>query len=170
MATYKKQVRTRFLIFPQFQLKLLGANLLVMTLAAGVIWLQMSRAFSELAQMSATAGASGAEAEFFRRFLEFQSHNIMTSLGLALVAALLGSTLLTLVISHRFSGPLVRLRHYFRDVRDSRGPMPKLSFRKNDFLSDLPPLVNDALERVSRESKAPVWLLENQDKTASSRK
>ena len=54
------------------------------------------------------------------------------------------------VISHRLAGPLVRLRRFFQVIADT-GQVTNLSFRKGDYLSDLPPLVNKALGRLKGE-------------------
>jgi signal transduction histidine kinase len=148
----KHVFRTRFLIFPQFQLKLLGANLAVMLVIAGIIWFQMSRSFADL---NAAAGVSGVEAEFYHRYLAFHSHQLQIALGLAFATAAAATTVLTLMLSHRFSGPLVRLRGYFRQLNEQPGvePIPQLNFRRNDFLGDLPPLVNQALDRIVRDAR-----------------
>jgi hypothetical protein len=147
----KKTLRTRFLIFPQFQLRLLGANLAVIVVIAAVVWFQMTSSFAELEH---AAGISGVEAEFYRKYLAFHSHQLNVALGLSFVTAAIASAAMTLVLSHRFSGPLVRLRGYFRQLTEQpqRDPIPHLSFRRNDFLGDIPPLVNQALDRIQRES------------------
>lgn len=152
-STQKREIRTRFLIFPQFQLKLLGANLVVIAVITGILWFQMSRAFSELHQ---AAGLSGVEAEFYKKYLAFQSQQLDWAIGISFACAIAATTVLTLVLSHRFSGPLVRLRGYFRQLSEQlpSGPIPQLSFRRNDFLSDLPPLVNQALDRIQAKEDA----------------
>jgi hypothetical protein len=149
---HNRVFRTRFLILPQFQLKLLGANFAVIFVISGIIWFQMSRAFSELSQ---AAGVSGVEAEFYQNYLAFHSHRLRVALAVSFVVATVASTLMTLVLSHRFSGPLVRLRGYFRQLNEQPGAMvelPKLSFRRGDFLSDVPPLINKALHRIQTEA------------------
>jgi signal transduction histidine kinase len=147
----KHVTRTRLLIFPQFQLKLLAANLAVILAITGLIWFQLSRSFTDLSQ---AAGLSGAEAEFYRNYLEFHSQQLRMHLLLALATAAVASTVLTLMLSHRFSGPLVRLRGYFRALTEQprNHPIPRLSFRRDDFLGDLPPLVNQALERIQQQA------------------
>lgn len=149
--SHNKVFRTRLLILPQFQLKLLGANLAVISVISGIIWFQMSLSFSEL---SRAAGVSGVEAEFYQNYLAFHSHQLRVALVLSFLTAAGASTLMTLVLSHRFSGPLVRLRGYFRQITEQpqSQPIPRLSFRRNDFLADLPPLVNQALDRIQREA------------------
>jgi hypothetical protein len=148
---HQRVFRTRFLILPQFQLKLLGANFAVILVISGIIWFQMSRAFSELSQ---AAGISGVEAEFYQNYLAFHSHQLRVALVISFLVATVASTLMTLVLSHKFSGPLVRLRGYFRQLNEqpSSRPLPQLSFRRGDFLSDVPPLINKALDRIQSEA------------------
>jgi hypothetical protein len=131
-------------------MRLLGANLAIIIFVSAAIWLQLSRSFDEL---GAAAGTSGAEAEFYHRYLEYHAHSLRMSLLLAFGTAIALSTFLTLVISHRFSGPMVRLRGYFRDLMTCSGPVPRLSFRKHDFLDDLPPLVNEAIDHIQKRDQ-----------------
>jgi hypothetical protein len=147
----KKTIRTRFLIFPQFQLRLLAANLSVIVLVSAIIWFQMSSSFSDL---KGAAGISGVEAEFYRNYLTFHSHQLNIALGISFVTAVLASVVVTLVLSHRFAGPLVRLRGYFRQLTEQadRESIQPLSFRRGDFLSDIPPLVNEALDKIQRDA------------------
>ena len=153
----KKSVfRTRLLILPQFQLKLLGANLAILSAVTAIIWLQMNSAFTDL---TATAGTSGIEAEFYHRYLAFQARSMNLSLGFAFITALVVSTVLTLMISHRFSGPMVRLRGYFRDLGQCGGQIAPLSFRKNDVLSYLPPLVNQAVDHLLKAEKHSITVI-----------
>lgn len=159
----KKTIRTRFLIFPQFQLRLLAANLAVIVMVSAIIWYQMSSTFSDLQQ---AAGLSGVEAEFYRKYLSFHSHQLNVALGVSLVTAILASAALTLALSHRFAGPLVRLRGYFRQLTEQSelNPIQPLSFRRGDFLSDIPSLVNQALDRIQRDADS------TSARTGSSRK
>lgn len=152
--TRKKVVRTRFLIFPQFQLRLLAANLAVIVVIAGIIWYQMTRSFTELTE---AAGIAGVEAEFYRNYLAFHSRQLNVSLTISFVTAIVVSMGLTLVLSHRFSGPLVRLRGYFRHLSEKHefDPIPQLNFRRGDYLCDIPPLVNQAIDRIQREAHDP---------------
>jgi signal transduction histidine kinase len=167
ISNRKKVVRTHFLIFPQFQLRLLGANLAVIVVISAIIWYQMTTSFSDLQQ---AAGISGVEAEFYRNYLAFHSRQLNIALGASFVTAMFASTIMTLFLSHRFSGPLVRLRGYFRQLSEQapRKPLPQLNFRRGDFLSDLPPLVNQALDRIQRESEHSAAQSQRNDHKAAS--
>lgn len=141
--------RFNLIIFPRFQLILVGANLSIMLLVSGITWIQMSRALSEL---RAVGGLAGVDAEYYRKFLEYNASNLQWSLFIALAVGVVVSTGLTLLISHRFSGPLVRLRGYFTSISKGATPIPRLKFRRGDFMGDLPPIVNQAMDRIEREA------------------
>lgn len=147
----KQIIRTRFLIFPQFQLRLMAANLAVNITVTAIIWFQMTNSFADLKN---AAGISGAEAEFYRNYLSFHSHQLNIALGVSFFTAVIASAAMTLAVSHRFAGPLVRLRGYFRklSLQSDEEPIQPLSFRRGDFLSDIPPLVNKALDRIQRDA------------------
>lgn len=149
----ERKFRNRFLIFPKFQLVLIGMNLITMLLVCGVVWFQVSRAFSELRVMG---GASGMEAEFYNKFLAFHAGTIQSYLFSGLLVGILLTVAMTVVVSHRFAGPLVRLRGYFKALKDCKGPIPRLNFRRGDFLGDLPPIINEALENLEpKQAQGP---------------
>jgi hypothetical protein len=145
-----RQFRKKFLIFPKFQVPVLVVNLSVIFVMAGIIWIGMQNAFSDL---KPAAGLSDGEREFYLRYLEYQAFNLQRSLLWALGVGVVVSTICTVVITHRFSGPLLRLRSYFKDLSQDGKPIPQLSFRDGDYLSDLPPLINDAIERSVNQAR-----------------
>jgi hypothetical protein len=150
----RKNLRRRVLIFPKFQVPVLLINLGVICIMAGIVWFGAHNAFSELRP---AAGLSDSEREFFLRYLDYQERNFHRALFAALLVGLGVSTVLTLVVTHRFSGPLLRLRGYFKQLseRPEEGAerAPRLEFRDGDYLSDLPPLINLAVHRM--ESRDP---------------
>jgi hypothetical protein len=144
----KHRPRTRLLIFPKFQLPVIAINLGVIIVMTSIIWAVMHNALSDL---KPAAGLSSMEAEFYTHYLDYQVASFQRALLVSFVAGSAISTFLTLVITHRFSGPLLRLRGHFRAICQGISPIPHLEFRDGDYLSDLPPLVNGAIERIASE-------------------
>ena len=140
--------RFNYLLFPKFQLTLLVANLMSFFITAGLVWFHMSSAISDLRIFG---GGRGPVAEYYRKYLEYQSSRMEFSLFLSLGLGVILCTVTTIFLSHRFVGPLINLRHFFEALRAGKSPRPKLKFRKGDFLDDLPPLINDAVERVGQK-------------------
>jgi len=133
----EKIFRTKLLIMPKFQLTLIGVNWAVITLVFGVMYLQMSQAFSEMGPLVGLA-----------KTMAFHSHNLQMTMLASYLVAMVGSGFITLGVSYRFAGPLIRLRGYFKGISEGSAVRP-LSFRSGDFFSELPPLVNGAIGRLT---------------------
>jgi hypothetical protein len=78
----------------------------------------------------------------------FQNHMITFTVLLALVPVFLYDTL---KLSHRFAGPIVRLRNGLSAWGDGEEVKP-IKFRQNDFWNELADHFNRAVERTQRES------------------
>ncbi|MBC7691221.1 MAG: hypothetical protein H7222_05580 [Methylotenera sp.] len=143
----KSNGRKKLLIHPQFQLLLLGVNFGVILLFSTIVWATVQ---NTLLDLKPAAGLSGMEVDAYRRFLDYQAGNFQTAILGSMVVGLIVSGVVTLLISHRFAGPLIRLRNYFRSIGQSADAelVPELSFRDGDYLGELPPLINKAFARV----------------------
>jgi|GEM_PF-1226214 len=141
----EKIFRTKLLIMPKFQLTLIGVNWAVITLVFGVMYLQMSQAFSEMGPL---VGLAGNAPDLFAKTMAFHSHNLQMTMLASYLVAMVGSGFITLGVSYRFAGPLIRLRGYFKGISEGSAVRP-LSFRSGDFFSELPPLVNGAIGRLT---------------------
>lgn len=133
---------SNLLIYPEFQLPLILLNAVIIGLCLIVFWIAAQSAIHDL---QPAAPLSGAEVNFFRKYLEYQTTRFHTMFLLASAFAFTFSTAVTLYMSHRIAGPMVSLRTYFRAIKEGADPLPQLFFRDRDFLSDIPPLVNDAI-------------------------
>ena len=145
-AKSRRSVR-KFLIYPQFQLPLIIFNLSSLFLSLLVFWVSSQRVISAL---EPAAKLSGVEIEFFRKYLAYQSRTMNIMFLCSGLATLLITGAATLIISHKIAGPMVALRHFFNKIKDGVEPMPRLKFRDFDFLQDIPPLINDALESLTQ--------------------
>jgi hypothetical protein len=89
----------------------------------------------------------------------FQDHMITFAVLLALVPLFLYDTL---KLSHRFAGPMVRLRNGLRDWADGK-EVGAIKFRQRDFWAELADYLNQAVERSKHDSEEP----ENSDSNES---
>jgi hypothetical protein len=137
--------RRRLLIYPSFQLTLVAINFALLIGAFAAIAIQASRSYAKLREMGASMQLPSDDAYY--KFIEFQANTLYGYLAVALVLVFVLSGFLTLFISHRLAGPLIRLRRQFEHMAET-GKIEKISFRKGDFFSDLPPIMNRALERL----------------------
>lgn len=139
----KWRFRLKLLIYPSFQLQFIGIQLLAAALTFSMIWWRVGESFAELHQRAVLAGF-GAGHPYFD-LLRYQEAQIFTNLLLAFGAGTLLSTLIFLNYSQRLAGPIVRLHGYFSEMRLGQTTPPPLVFRKADFFSDLPEIINQAL-------------------------
>jgi hypothetical protein len=142
--------RKKLLILPQFQLVLIGVNIATVLVTSLVIWVNTR---NTLAHLKPAAGLSGHEVEYYNRYLQYQTQSFESALLISLLVGLAVSAVLTLVLSHRLSGPLVRMRGFFSSIR-AGGPVGQLKFREGDYMRDLPPIINGAIERIRGSSTA----------------
>jgi hypothetical protein len=141
--------RKRLLITPGFQLALMAINASVITLVFAVIWIQAGRIFSDMGPFTGLAGIRG---DLAGDYLAFQASRFHTTIMVTYLFAMITSSALTLIISYRFAGPLIRLRAYFEQLGTEKGSFRELSFRTGDYFSDLPPIINDGLKRFKSQT------------------
>jgi hypothetical protein len=146
-----KRKRKTLLVYPHFQLGLILANVGLMAAALSFVGVQMRRSFSALKQMGQAAHIPEGHAYF--KFLDWQTSQMYSYLAIAFVSAFVLSAIVTLLISNRMAGPIVRLRGYFKSIAENGAPNHPIEFRDGDFFSDLPQLINQGVERLTAEKK-----------------
>jgi hypothetical protein len=150
--------RKKLLINPQFQLTLMGINAAVITLVFGVIWIQAGRIFSDMGPFTGLAGIRG---DLAGDYLAFQASRFHTTIIVTYLFAMITSCAMTLVVSYRFAGPLIRLRGYFERLGTGDGKFHELNFRTGDYFSELPAIINDGLKRFKAQPEAVPVINEN---------
>lgn len=143
----QKRSIKQFLIYPKFQLRLIAINIVALSIAFVAIIFQNFYLFSKLHKMGADAGMPADHP--FHQFINFQESQFTTMTWLTLFGILFVFTITSLIISHRVAGPIVRLKEFFTAMKQT-GKMTPLHFRKNDFFDDLPEIVNDSLDSLSK--------------------
>lgn len=144
----KNKFRLNVLIFPKFQIPLILVNSALIIVAFAFVWMQAYRSYAYLHELGATAQLPADHVYY--EFVNLQAKTLYRNLGWATLATLVTSAATTLYLSFRFAGPLVRLQGYFQSIVDEGRISAPLSFRRGDFLSELPPVVNRALHRVNQ--------------------
>lgn len=134
-----------FLIFPKFQLTLVFLNLFVMTVNFGLIFYQVADSFSKLTTMADSLRVPKYSS--FYNLLDYHQNLIWNQLVIACVLIYIFSFIITVVVSHRVSGPIHNLKNYFQKIAET-GEVGELKFRGRDYYGELPELVNKAIERI----------------------
>jgi hypothetical protein len=136
---------TNLLIYPRFQLSLMGLNLGIMMMTLVIFWVTADNLVQTL---TPTAALSGIDAQFYRRYLEYQQSQFNSAFLVAIAIGVLLSAGVTLVLSHRLAGPFIRMMNFFSSIKGGESTVPKLTFRDGDYFKELPPVVNGALSRL----------------------
>ena len=138
-----KQLRTKFLIYPQFQLLIIGVNSLITLGIFGIVFLQTYFTFDHFKQIGEQLHLPSDNPYF--QLIEIQTSKIYFALTVATTIGILISGAFMLLLSHRLAGPIVRLKSYFSSIKKG-GAVKKLKFRKGDFFAHLPDKINRGLE------------------------
>jgi hypothetical protein len=138
--------RTNLLIYPKFQLPLIFWNILIFFGVTAVQLFVSHKAFTNFKELGETAGFNGNHPyfAFIKRYeAEFMQYALIGA-GVGLICFIFAN----LVLSHKISGPICRLKTYFAGLEKNN--KPSLSFRKKDFFAELPAVINSAIERISK--------------------
>jgi hypothetical protein len=142
--------RWRLIIYPRFQFTLVALNLGLITAIFLIFMAQQGRAYHHLLEMGAAAQLA-PEHPFFK-LIEYQTRDLWFNMSLAYGGAILVSSLVTLQLSNKLAGPIVRLKGFFTRIGDSGRVGERLDFRKNDFFSELPAEIRRALDALASQS------------------
>jgi hypothetical protein len=148
--------RKKLLIHPKFQLTLIGVNWFVITMVFAALRYQSASIFSDLTPLTSLSKITD---DYSNYFLNYQADRFNTTLLMFYFTAMVASGAITLIVSYRFAGPLLRLKSYFNAISDGKPP-GELNFRSGDFFSDLPPVVNSAVKKLQNpngEQKEPAF-------------
>ena len=140
------QFRKKILIYPQFQLLIVGVNAFLMIVGFILNSFEITRAISRFKELGKTIQLN-PDHSFFK-LIEVQSANLYSSLILSFLFMLGLSGFITLVLSHRLAGPIVRLKSYLKEIASTGAVPAKLQFRKGDYFWDIPEVVNEAFDAV----------------------
>jgi hypothetical protein len=143
--------RLKYFIYPQFQSSLLLANILSNLIVFALIYSQIYSLFESLESTGHSINLP--QGHIYFQFIEMQKSNIIWSTLMFVTLSILLTSILTLWFSHRLAGPLVRLKKHLSETIQL-GQYHELNFRKGDYFSDLPEILNEAIKRIKKnESK-----------------
>lgn len=144
----KNRLFKNWVIYPKFQMSLIFFSTLILVGTFAFIAFQVDSSFNHMMKLGADLNLESNHPYF--EFLNMQKNHLIKKLMYAGIASLILSMILTIYISHRASGPIVRLKSYFTEMRVSKKIYP-LKFRQGDFFDDLPKVVNEALEEIKQK-------------------
>jgi hypothetical protein len=143
VGTYKRKIRN-FLIEPQFQWKLISYFVGLFAFTTISLYSTVFIFFWRLRQKALNVGIP--EGHIFFQFIGNEKRDLDLTFALLALVNLIVLVGVGVVVSHRIAGPLHKLKGYLANVIAPEGPEFKL--RKNDFLRDLEPVVNELKTRI----------------------
>lgn len=149
-----RRIWWRLWIYPTFQIRLLLLNATLMGAVFLMIGLLCYNSHENLRSQATASGMQPGDPYF--QFLLLQYQKFIDYLIVALFLSVGFTSLVTLLLSHRLAGPILRLRSFFTKMIEKDGALPpeKIKFRDGDFFSELPEIINRALEKlVSKQKK-----------------
>jgi sensor histidine kinase YesM len=138
--------RKQYLIYKEFQLKIVFLNFIVTTASFLAFAALVYLSFEDISSVISSGGIPANHPIF--KFINFQKSELLKR---TLILSLIFSFLMmafNIFLSHRISGPIVRLIAYLRQIRGGE-KASKLQFRENDYFKDLSYEVNEVLTQKS---------------------
>jgi methyl-accepting chemotaxis protein len=137
--------RRLILINKSFQLKFFLWFFASVSLLNFFFYMTIVYLFSSFVEMGAAVGLSG-DNPYFSLIAE-QKERMSIVFGGSYFIEVVILMVFSYIFSHRIAGPIHRLKIWLGDVAQGK-EVQALSFRKEDFFSELPEVVNRAIESV----------------------
>jgi sensor histidine kinase YesM len=116
-----------------------------MTFCYVLVFYQIYESFEHLASIGHKLRIP--ENSAFFKLLNHHQSQIVDKLFIAAGISYVFSFIVTIKISHKVSGPIYRLKEFFKELKD-QGFTSDLTFRDGDYYSDLPETINQGLKKI----------------------
>lgn len=136
--------RKRVLVYPRFQLSIIGINIGLALFMVLIFYIENVYLYSRFRE----SDLKNAQA-FSQLYYTLASEKALVNLifTLTAVSIVVLMVIFGLILSHRVSGPLVKLKNHMDSIANGQQPTP-VRFRKNDYFRDISESFNQMLERL----------------------
>lgn len=141
----KQRKLKNYLLYPSFQLTLVILNVSILIISLIVIHYKITDVFEKLRIMGETAHLTPNHLYF--DFVNKSNEMMTSNLNWAIGFSIFFTTLASILLSHRVVGPMYRIKMYFTDLANE-GTDREINFRKGDYFSELPPIINAGLKKI----------------------
>lgn len=146
-----KNKRFKLLTYPKFQLSVLASILFADVIIFAAILYRLHVNFEFLKSMGQKA--SLPENHIFFESLIIQEKMLSKDIFIVFAVSLLFTVFFTLYLSNKITGPIIRLKSHLEGYLSGK-QKNSLSFRENDYFTDIPPLINKILKQKSGSSSS----------------
>jgi hypothetical protein len=145
-----KNNRKILLINPAFQIRFI-AMIIGLSLAVSLINLAgFSYFIFKLHELGLSIGLDSSHPYF--KFILRQQQNLWIIYAVSTLCIFIILTIFSLLFSHKIAGPIHGLKVYLGDIAAGKPPR-NFAFRKGDFFTELPELVNKAVKTLNEKNK-----------------
>ena len=144
MKSKKRQIQN-ILINPAFQLKLLGYFVVLFALTTISLYSTTFLFFYRIASAGHRVGIPTGHV--FYKFLDQQKGDLDSLFILLVILNFILLIGIGFLVSHRIAGPIFKMKRYLKEVNSDS---PVFTLRKNDFLKDLEPVLNELREKIKK--------------------
>lgn len=141
---------SNYLLYPKFQIKLIGVNLFVLILFSTIVFSTVGWFVFKLRKLGIEAGL--AEDHLYFGLLNQHQGTFYLLLVAAIVSTAFISTLASIILSHRVVGPIHRLKNDLDEVIRSEKVRP-VQFREEDYFQEIPLKINKIIAKAYPESE-----------------
>jgi hypothetical protein len=141
--------KRKYLVYPQFQMTLIVLNTLVTMALFGLIAYLVIRSHLYLENLVKQTRLPAQN--LFIQLLTEQLRSLLIYMFISLGVGIFITATLTLMLSHKMAGPMVRLRNLFVNVSKTGDFPEQLKFRDGDFFQELPPAINQAFTILKKK-------------------
>jgi hypothetical protein len=148
MSQEKKNERSNYLINPRFQWSMIRWALLIALVNSFIFILACYGFFRRLIVAGIQLNLS-PDAPYFQIVMQEKSRLILT-FGLTTFISICMILAFGIFISHKIAGPIFNKSRNLKQ-NDPNGPLPELSFRKDDFFQDLAKDFNEFKSKITKK-------------------
>lgn len=141
--------KRKYLVYPKFQLVVILINAAVTAVMFGFVAYQVVRSHIHLENLVRSTRLPAQN--LFNQMLTLQLKSLLINLGVALFFSLLLTSVITLLLSHKLAGPMIRLKSYFENISKTGEFPDQIQFREGDFFEELPPIINNAFSSIKKK-------------------
>ena len=131
-------IRSKLLAHSKSQLSVVGVNIFIGLISICIIIYKFLDVIHEIKGMSTVDQAA----------VDLLTANMLNTILLIFVISSCIAAILTLLLTHRMAGPMIRLKHYFQKIQETGQVKEKLCFRRDDYFSEVPDVINDSLNSL----------------------
>ena len=141
--------KRKYLVYPKFQMPLIILNSMVTIFLFSLVAYLVIRSHLYLEQLVKQTRLPAQN--LFIQLLTEQLRSLLIYMAIALVIGVSSTATLTLLLSHKMAGPMIRLKNFFANITKSSEFPEQLKFREGDFFQELPPTVNGAFNALKKK-------------------